>query len=113
MHELGITQELVRLALARAQGAPIRRLGLAVGALSGISTEAIAFCFGPCAMGTALEGAELDITIVPGQARCHHCGRDFPLDDVVGICPHCNSLDWTIEAGQDLILKTLEVIPCA
>ncbi|HEY9689957.1 MAG TPA: hydrogenase maturation nickel metallochaperone HypA [Coleofasciculaceae cyanobacterium] len=112
MHELGITQELVRVAIAQAQGATVQRLTLEVGALSGISTEAIAFCFGPCVAGTPLAGAQLEIAIVPGRARCGDCGAAFPVTDVIGLCPHCDGVDWTLEQGQDLILKTLEIVPC-
>ncbi|MFM8295172.1 MAG: hydrogenase/urease maturation nickel metallochaperone HypA, partial [Microcystaceae cyanobacterium] len=45
MHELGITQSLIEIALDHAQGQTVTRVILEIGQLTAISPEAIAFCF--------------------------------------------------------------------
>jgi hydrogenase nickel incorporation protein HypA/HybF len=61
MHELGITRNIVAIVADAAHGRRVVRITLEVGALAGVMTEAIAFCFDVVAKGTAVEGAVLDI----------------------------------------------------
>jgi len=61
MHELSITRNIVAIVEEAAKGRRVRRVTLEVGELSGVVSEAIAFCFDVVAAGTALEGASLEI----------------------------------------------------
>ncbi len=61
MHELGITRNIVAIVAEAAKGRPVRRVTLEIGKLSGVMSEAIAFCFDVVAQGTPLEGAALEI----------------------------------------------------
>jgi len=70
MHELGIARDIVAIVSDAAQGRNVRRVTLEVGALSGVMTEAIAFCFPIAAEGSVLEGVELEIREIEGRARC-------------------------------------------
>ena len=58
MHELGITRNIVAIVEEAAKGAACGRVTLEVGELSGVMSEAIAFCFDVVTAGTALEGAK-------------------------------------------------------
>ena len=58
MHELGITRNIVAIVEEAAKGRRVRRVTLEVGELSGVMSEAIAFCFDVVTAGTALEGAK-------------------------------------------------------
>ncbi|MEM7398345.1 MAG: hydrogenase maturation nickel metallochaperone HypA [Pseudomonadota bacterium] len=108
MHELGITQNIVAIVGDAAKGRRVRRVTLEVGALSGVMADAIAFCFDVVAQGTALDGAELDIRIIEGRARCHACGTEFVSPTLLTRCG-CASRDVEIVQGEELNIKTMEL----
>lgn len=112
MHELGIAQNIVEIVANHAKGAPVVRVAIEIGQLSGISAEAMRFCFQSCTQGTSLEGARLDIQEVPGLGQCRSCGTLVPLDVPFGICPRCEGVRLVIVQGCDLKVKELEVGVC-
>lgn len=108
MHELGITQEIVAIALERGGGARVRRVVLEIGKLTAVLPDAVRFCFDLCSAGTAVEGAKLEIIETPGRGRCRACGGEVALDRPFGRCDcGCTELDWL--AGEELRIRELEV----
>lgn len=70
MHEAKLCLQLLALAethRGRAGAERIIALRLEVGALSGVSPDALALAFPICAAGTAADGAELRIEVAPGR----------------------------------------------
>lgn len=109
MHELGIAQEVVRIASEGCGGARVKRLVLEVGKLSTVLPDALRFCFDLAAQETLLEGAALDIVEVPGRARCRKCGGMVELVRPFGECAcGCSDLEWL--SGEELRIKSLEVV---
>jgi hydrogenase nickel incorporation protein HypA/HybF len=108
MHELGITQNIVAIALDHAKAAKVQRITLEIGKLSAVLPDAIQFCFDVCCAGTALEGAELKIIEIPGLGCCRRCGTKIALDQPFGVC-RCGSTDLEILLGEELKIKELEV----
>lgn len=108
MHELGITQGIVELVAERAAGANVSVVRLEIGKLAAIMPEAIRFCFGICAQGTALEGAELEIIEIPGRGRCRQCAAEVAMEDFLARC-ECGSLDIECIRGRELKIKEMEV----
>jgi hydrogenase nickel incorporation protein HypA/HybF len=108
MHELGITQTIVAIALEQAGQAKIHRITLEIGKLSAILPESVQFCFDVCCQGTALAGSQLEILEIPGLGRCGQCGHEMPLDLPFGVCD-CGSTDLQIIQGNELTIKELEV----
>ncbi|ODR98202.1 hydrogenase nickel incorporation protein HypA [Methyloceanibacter superfactus] len=108
MHELGITRNIVAIVADAAKGRKVRRVTLEVGELSGVMTDAIAFCFDVVAQGTALEGATLDIRTVRGRARCTSCGSEFATATLYTPCA-CGSHRIERLAGEELNIKTMEL----
>lgn len=107
MHELGITQNIVAIALEHAQGAKVLRIRLEIGQLTAVLPDAIQFCFDVCCQGTLLEGAQLEVIEIPGLGRCRHCGAEVPLEHPFGIC-ECGSTDLQLIQGEELKIKELE-----
>ena len=108
MHELGIAQEVVAIAAEVARGRKVLRVVLEVGKLSAVLPDSVQFCFGPCAEGTVVEGAVLEIVETPGRARCRACGGEVPLDRPFGQCGcGCTDLEWL--AGDELRVRELEL----
>jgi hydrogenase nickel incorporation protein HypA/HybF len=112
MHELGIAQEVVEIAAARAAGQKVTRLVLEIGKLSAVLPDAIRFCFDLCCQGTELEGAALEIVEIRGRAKCRACGNELDLDQPFGRC-ECGSSDLDWLAGEELRIREVEVLQCA
>lgn len=108
MHEAGIVQEIVAIAVQHAQGAKIKRIALEIGKLSGVMPESIRFSFDIARLGTLAEDASLDIRETPGRVRCRSCEKEFDLQENMGRCA-CGgtNLEWI--GGMDLFIKELEV----
>jgi hydrogenase nickel incorporation protein HypA/HybF len=112
MHELGITRNIIAIVGDAAKGRPVRRVTLEVGKLSGVMSQAIAFCFDAVSQGTALEGASLDILEIAGRARCNDCGAEFEIATLFAPCP-CGSRRLVRLQGEELKIKSMELTEAA
>jgi len=109
MHEMAITQSVIDTVCEHAAGARVHSVTVEVGALCGVVPDAMRFCFELAAEGTVAEGAQLEIQIVPGTARCRTCGTaEFALADLILLCP-CGSADVEVRSGRELRIRTMEV----
>ena len=109
MHELSITMNIVAIVTEAAHGRPVRRVTLEVGKLSGVMSDAIAFCFEVVARGTTAEGAELEIREIDGSARCRSCGAEFETDTLFQPCL-CGSRKLDRLRGEELKIKSIEIM---
>lgn len=109
MHELSITRNIVSIVAERAAGRPVRRVHLKIGLLSGIEIPAIQFCFPMVTEGTSVHGAELVIHEVAGEGRCEGCDKVVPLEHLVAVCPCERREPVTTTAGEELLVKAMEV----
>ena len=109
MHELGITENIVAIAVEYAEGLTVKRVTLEIGQLSAVMPEAIRFCFDVCCRGTVLEGAILEIIEIPGLGCCRHCKTEMSLTQPFGICDRCGSVELEIIQGEELKIKEMEV----
>jgi hydrogenase nickel incorporation protein HypA/HybF len=114
MHELGIAESALEMALTQATAAGatrVLRLVIRVGALSGVDPEALRFAFTAILPGTPAEGAALQIDAVAAVAYCPNCQRNFAPDtDHFFECPTCGQLCSTLKQGRELDLVRLEMI---
>ncbi len=114
MHELGIAESALQIALDRAktEGASrVLRMVIRVGALSGVDPEALRFAFTVILPGTAADGADLQIDPVVALAHCPDCRKDFvPDTNHFFECPVCGRLCATVKQGRELDLVHLELI---
>jgi hydrogenase nickel incorporation protein HypA/HybF len=112
VHEMALTQSLVELieGEGRKQGfSRVRVVRLEIGALGGVDAEAMRFCFDVVAKGAIVEGAELDISLKPGEGWCLDCAKPVEVFERFGACPECGRYHVQVAAGDDLRLKELEV----
>jgi hydrogenase nickel incorporation protein HypA/HybF len=111
MHEASIMQSVLDLALARLMepGVRIVRLGLRVGALSGVASEALSFAFEAMKTDTPAEGAELEIERVPARLVCRSCRVEFAPETYPAPCSECGNWDSEVRQGQELELVFIEL----
>lgn len=108
MHEMAVTESIVRAVAERCQDRQVEQVTIVVGRLSGVVADSVQFCFELCTAGTELEGARLEIVDVNGRARCRTCGDEVDLPDFIALCP-CGSADLEVLAGDELSIRSVEV----
>ena len=109
MHEMAITQSVVHAVCERMGDAPVRRVCLEIGTLSGVVPDSVRFCFDLVTEGTTLEGASLEIIQPTGLARCRDCAAEFALNDLLDLCA-CGSANRELLAGEELKIREVEVM---
>ncbi len=109
MHEMSITQGVVEICEQHAAGQRVKSVLLEIGELAGVLVEAIEFCFAACSSGTLLEGAQLQIEVVPARGRCQGCQAEFAVAALYEPCPACGGYQVELMAGDELRVKELEV----
>lgn len=112
VHELGLTQNIVELAIqhaVREQAQRVVSITVEIGALSGVVAEAVAFAFDVCSQGTLVEGARLEIRQIEGRGQCLDCTRQAVIRTLTHVCPHCGSLALETIQGQEMKFTEMEI----
>ncbi len=111
MHELGIANEILGVAVSEADrhGAKkVSSIRLRVGVLRAVVPENLSFLFGHVARGTVAEGAALEIEEEPVRVECPSCGiadvRSIPWE-----CPKCRGAGISATGGDSLEIVSLEI----
>jgi len=115
MHELPITESILRVVLRHAEGQNVRRvvtIRLRIGRLSDLEDEWIQRYFDYLSAGTVAEGARLEIERTPVVMRCSACGASYEAEtgrmgDLV--CPACGERGGTLLSGREYHIKEMEV----
>jgi hydrogenase nickel incorporation protein HypA/HybF len=111
MHELGIANEILDIALAEAErhaAKKVTSIRLRVGVLRGIEPENLSFLFGHLALGTPAEGALLDIVEEPVRVECEACGVS-EAPSFTWECPRCKGSGVSVTGGDSLSILSLDV----
>lgn len=79
MHELTITQNILKIVLDAVKGQKARRVKavrLLVGPFSGVIPECVQMYWDVLAKGTCAEGAKIESREAPMRVHCRDCGKD-------------------------------------
>ena len=109
MHELSIAEAIVAIAERHAAGRRVARVEVKVGHLRQVVPSALEFAFGLVTDGTALEGAELALEVVPAEGRCLDCGATTVLTDFPLQCSRCGGFALDVLRGEELLVDALEL----
>jgi len=112
VHELAITQGLLRIALEKVEQAgarSIRQINLRIGKLSGYLPEAVEMNFRMLSPGTKAEGARLSLEWLPVTCECRECGRQYQAQGQDLRCPGCRAAQFRITGGREMYIESLEV----
>lgn len=93
MHEMPVTQSLLKMALDHAQGRRITDVYLHVGKMAAIVPDSVEVFFEYLSKGSLAEGARLHFTMMPVEMTCQDCGQQLDLDA------------WSEEAPQAIMQK--------
>lgn len=115
MHELPITESILKIVLKHAQQNNVRRvmsIHLQIGKLSDLEDEWIQRYFDYLSKGTAAENAKLKIERIPIKLQCDSCSASYEADaaKLDGlVCPSCGKSGGTLISGREYYIKDMEV----
>lgn len=112
MHELSIAESIlnhVQREMTARQISVIDKIGLRLGALSGVMPDALQFCFQAIVAGTSLEKTELVIENLQIMGKCESCSHEFPIENFFFSCPACRSVQIQVLQGYELEIAYLEI----
>jgi hydrogenase nickel incorporation protein HypA/HybF len=111
MHELGLAKDVLRKILEASQKLGLKTVKFAdvnIGETLISHKEEFMELFGQISKGTPADGVELKITIMPLMAFCKNCRHDFKAKEMKQGCPHCDSSDFKIVSGKEIVIKELK-----
>jgi hydrogenase nickel incorporation protein HypA/HybF len=113
MHELPITDGILKTALEASQKNGARRITLitlVIGELASIVDDSVQFYFDILSKDTLAEKAQLHFRRVPATVVCSDCRHEFearvPLSPT---CPQCSSARLRVNGGRELYVESIEV----
>jgi len=120
MHETVIAQQIVhavQITMEQRGASSIRTIDVELGQLEGLSPQELQGAFDLQAGGTALEGAVLQVTIVPATAFCPSCNEDRPFElprssahEIPKIlCPECGA-PLELRGGRGFVVRTATMV---
>ena len=112
MHELPITEQIIKIALKHAEDAKaskIEQIILVVGEQSGFIGDSIQMYFDVIARNTLCEGAELLIKPVKSKLKCRACGVLFLRKPFSFQCTECGGDGEPTEIGKEFYIESVTV----
>ncbi len=109
MHEMGLAEGILDIALSAAGEQKIRRISLKIGKLRMVVPESLEFSFRLAAENTAAAEAQLELQEIAARVRCNACGADTPADLALFLCVECGGSDVTVISGEELWVDELEL----
>jgi len=112
MHELSVTQSILKIALEHAEQAGASRvtdLHIVVGQLASIVDDSVQFYWDLISHDTPAEGAQLHFRRIPTELLCLNCEQRYlPAREDLA-CPHCGSIRVKVVAGEEFYLEAIDV----
>ncbi|MDL1911340.1 hydrogenase maturation nickel metallochaperone HypA [Chloroflexi bacterium CFX6] len=112
MHELSVTQSILKIALEHAEKADAKRvtdLHIVLGELSTMVDDSIQFYWDTIARDTIAAGATLHFRRVPAELQCMSCFKKYRPTEKELVCPHCGGVGAKIIAGEELFVEAIDI----
>lgn len=115
MHEFSIALGIIDAAaeeLERNGGGRVRSVHVTVGAMSGVSPDALLGAYELACPGTGLEGSTLQMELEPVTIQCGVCGGEQEAAGTTDLhCRRCGGPPGTVLRGRSLLVTALEIDP--
>lgn len=89
--------------------ARILAVRLRIGGLSGVVPDALRSAFEVLSGATMAAGAALECELVEPVAWCPACQFEFAVNDLVYVCPRCETFCPELRRGRELEITSLEI----
>jgi hydrogenase nickel incorporation protein HypA/HybF len=116
VHELSVTEAVLEMAVRHGQAAQAARVTdvyLVMGQLSSVMDESVQFYWDLISAGTIAAGARLHFRRVAAALGCEQCGHTYAPTAEELACPHCQSVNVRVKAGEELYLEAIDIEPAA
>ena len=113
MHELGLTEELLNIALLEAQKVGAERIveiKLKIGEFVNFDIECCRFYYNELSKGTIGEGAKIVGEYLPLVIICNSCNYRGGIEDFGFVCKNCGGKDLKVLQGEEFFIDNIEVI---
>ncbi len=113
MHEMGIAQQLVQIAIESIpkdmENPKVETVNLRIGKLAAVVEHSLTFCFEIITKDTPLENAQLVIDSVPVKIHCNTCGHEWEADSPMFKCPECKDGEIEMVSGREIDITSIEI----
>lgn len=113
MHEMGIAQQLVSIALEAIpkdmDNPRVAILHLRIGKLASVVEHSLTFCLEIITQDTPLEKVRLEIESVPVRLRCKRCQKQWETDNPMFQCPDCPDGQVEMISGREIEIISMEL----
>jgi hydrogenase nickel incorporation protein HypA/HybF len=115
MHELPITESILKIVLSYAEKNDVRHVmavHLQIGKLSDLEDDWLQRYFDYLSKGTVAQGAKLRIERTPIIFQCNTCATSYEVEitDIgEAVCPGCGKKDSKMISGREYYIKNMEV----
>lgn len=109
MHEIGLCEGVLGVALDAAAGEQVKRVRLRVGRLQGVVPDVMDQAWAMVSEGTAAGGSRVELVDIPVRIRCRACGEHTAAPEPPFSCGRCGSPDVQIVSGEELLVEEVEL----
>lgn len=113
MHELAVTESILKISLQHAGKAGAQRItavNLVIGQFASIVDNSVQFYWDIMTRDTIAEGSLLNFERIPGEMTCSDCGHVFHPSDETFECPACSSSFVSITKGEEFRVDSIDVV---
>ena len=112
MHELSVTQSILKIALSHAEKANAARVTdvyIVMGDLSTMVDDSVQFYWDLIAKDTIAEKAVLHFRRVPVELQCTSCNERYHPTDGAWTCPQCGGVGAKLITGEEFYVDAIDV----
>ena len=113
MHEMGIAEELVKIAMDAIpedmDDPKVAILNLRIGKLASVVAHSLTFCIEIITKDTPLENVRLVIESVPVKIQCKVCRQEWAVDTPMFKCPDCENGEVAMITGREIEITSMEL----
>lgn len=113
MHELAITENILKITCEHASGAKAKQVTdiyIVIGELSSIIDDSVQFYWDIISKGSVCESAALHFKRLPAVMECDNCHKQFNLNGDLTPCPYCNSIQIHMITGAEFYVESIDVV---
>jgi len=109
MHELALGTAIVDTVVAHADERKVTAVYMRIGRLRQVVPDSLLFYFEILSKDTVVEGARLELELIPARLRCAPCAREWEVDMPAFRCPTCSGADVTAVSGEEFEVESIDV----
>jgi hydrogenase nickel incorporation protein HypA/HybF len=108
MHEYSVASEIAAIVAQNAKGLPVKKISIAIGALSGIFSESLVMYLELLLPEMGMGEAKIETREVRATFVCS-CSTEYVAESMTTVCPQCGGYERSIKSGHDCTIESIEV----